>query len=154
RLAEVVRAAVAASGRRTTGVLGPYDQARAAAEALGAREAAHEGRELLYALDLRALRIPEALASNRVRWRRPREPELPLLTDWRADYVLEAQVEDPGPDLRARCAVAIELLHADGADFVLEEAGAPVAYCRYTGRIAEGVQIRGRGTPAPPRARR
>ena len=63
------------------------------------------------------------------------------MTDWRADYVIEARVEDPGPDLRARCAVAIELLHADGADFVLEEAGVPVAYCCYNARIAEAVQI-------------
>jgi uncharacterized protein len=153
RLAEVVRAAVAASGRRTTGVLGPYDQARTAAEALGAREAAHEGRELLYALDLRALRIPEALASDRVRWRRPRESELPLLIDWRADYVLEAQVEDPGPDLRARCAVAVELLHADGADFVLEDAGRLVAYCCYNARTTEAVQIGGVWTPVPLRGR-
>ena len=35
RLAEVVRAAVEASGRRATAVLGPYGQALAAAEALG-----------------------------------------------------------------------------------------------------------------------
>jgi RimJ/RimL family protein N-acetyltransferase len=153
RLAEVVRAAVAASGRRAKGLLGPYEQTLAAAEALGAARVEHEGRELLYALDLRALRTPEALASGRVRCRRPREPELPLLIDWRADYVLEALVEDPGPDLRARCAVSIELLHADGADFLLEEAGAPVAYCCYNARIAEAVQIGGVWTPVPLRGR-
>ena len=153
RLDEVVRVALAASGRRVKGLLGPYSQALAAANALGASEVAHEGRELLYALDLRALRIPEPLVSGRVVCRRPREAELPLLTDWRADYVLEARVEDPGPDLRARCAVAIELLHADGADFVLEEAGAPVAYCCYNARIAEAVQIGGVWTPVPLRGR-
>jgi len=153
RLDEVVRVALAASGRRVKGLLGPYSQALAAANALGASEVAHEGRELLYALDLRALRIPEPLVSGRVVCRRPREAELPLLTDWRAAYVLEARVEDPGPDLRARCAVAIELLHADGADFVLEEAGAPVAYCCYNARIAEAVQIGGVWTPVPLRGR-
>ena len=152
-LAEVVRAAVSASGRRAKGFLGPYQQTLAAARALGAVEVAHEGHELLYGLDLHALRLPESLAAGRVRCRRPREPELPLLTDWRADYVIEARVEDPGPDLRARCAVAIELLHADGADFVLEEAGVPVAYCCYNARIAEAVQIGGVWTPVPLRGR-
>jgi uncharacterized protein len=153
RLAEVVRAAVAASGRRTTGFLGPYRQAVAAAQALGAVGARDGGRELLYALDLRALRMPAALGSGNVLCRRPREAELPLLTDWRADYVLEAKVQEPGPDLRAHCAVSVELLHADGADFVLEEAGAPVAYCCYNARIAEAVQIGGVWTPVPLRSR-
>jgi len=153
RLGEVVRAAVAASGRRVKGLLGPYSQALEAAEALGASEVRHEGRELLYALDLRALRIPEPLDSGRVRCRRPRDPELPLLTGWRADYVLEARVEDQGPDLRARSAVSIELLHADGADFLLEEAGSPVAYCCYNARTAEAVQIGGVWTPVPLRGR-
>src|SRR2546428_5526376 len=87
KLAEVVRAAVQASGRRATAILGPYAQAIAAADALGARSLEHEGRELLFGLDLRALRVPEALASGRLVCRRPREDELPLLTDWRADYV-------------------------------------------------------------------
>jgi RimJ/RimL family protein N-acetyltransferase len=153
RLGEVVRVAVAASGRRVTGLLGPYSQALEAADALGAPEVAHEGRELLYALELRALRIPEPLDSGRVRCRRPRDAELPLLTDWRADYVLEARVEDPGPDLRARSAVSIELLHADGADFLLEEAGSPVAYCCYNARTAEAVQIGGVWTPVALRGR-
>jgi uncharacterized protein len=67
--------------------------------------------------------------------------------------VLEAKVEDPGPDLRARCAVAIELLHADGADFVVEEAGSLVAYCCYNARTAETVQIGGVWTPIPLRRR-
>ncbi len=153
RLVEVVRAAVAASGRRVKGLLGPYQQTLAAAEALGAARVEHEGRELLYALDLRALRVPEALGSGSLRCRRPRQAELPLLTDWRMEYVLEAKVEGTGPDLRARCAVSIELLHADGADFVLEEAGSPVAYCCYNARIAEAVQIGGVWTPVPLRGR-
>jgi ribosomal protein S18 acetylase RimI-like enzyme len=153
RVAEVARAAVAASGRRVTGFLGPYSQALAAADAVGAADVAHEGRELLYALDLRALRVPEPLASGRVRCRRPRDAELALLTDWRADYVLEAKVEAPGPDLRARCAVSIELLHADRAGFVVEEGGAPAAYCCYNARTAEAAQIGGVWTPVPLRGR-
>jgi uncharacterized protein len=153
RLLEVVRAAVAASGRRTTGVLGPHAQARAAAEALAPARIADEGRELLYALDLRELRLPDALASNRVRCRRPQQSELALLTDWRADYVLEARVEEAAPDLRARCAVSIELLHADGADFVVECGGSPVSYCCYNARTAEAVQIGGVWTPVALRGR-
>jgi predicted GNAT family acetyltransferase len=153
QLASVVRAAVAASGRRVTGVLGPYAQAVEAARTLGATQLGHEGRELLYAVDLRTLRIPDALAQQHVVCRRPRDDELPLLTDWRVDYVLETKVEAEGPDLRARCAVSIELLHADGADFVLGRAGVPVAYCCYNARIAETVQIGGVWTPRQLRGR-
>jgi RimJ/RimL family protein N-acetyltransferase len=150
---EVVGAAVSASRRRVTGVLGPYEQARAAAAALDASTHAREGRELLYAVDLDGLRAPEALASGVVRCRRPYDAELPLLTDWRVDYVLETKVEAPGPDMRARCAMSIELLHADGADFVLEHSSEPVSYCCYNARIAEAVQIGGVWTPVPLRGR-
>jgi len=152
-LPEVVRAAVSGSRRRVTGVLGPYGQAVAAAAALRASTAAREGRELLYALDLRRLRVPDALASGRMRCRRPVDAELPQLTNWRVEYVLETKVEAPGPDLRPRCAVSIELLHADGADFLLEDGGEAVSYCCYNARIAEAVQIGGVWTPVPLRGR-
>jgi uncharacterized protein len=153
QLADVVPAAVGASGRRVTGFLGPYAQAIAAAGALGATRLGHEGRELLYALDLRSLRVPEALAQGHVVCRRPRDDELALLIDWRVDYVLETEVEAEGPDLRARCAVSIELLHADRADFLLDHNGVPVAYCCYNARIAEAVQIGGVWTPRDLRGR-
>lgn len=152
-LQEVVRAAVAASGRRVTGVLGPYGQAVAAARSLGDMQLRHEGRELLYALDLCALHVPATLERGEVSCRRPRDDELPLLIDWRVDYVRETKVEQEGPDLRARCAISIELLHADEADFVLERAGVPVAYCCYNARIAEAVQIGGVWTPVALRGR-
>lgn len=153
RLAEVVRAAVTASRRAVTGLIGPYDQAVAAAEALGASALSRGERELLYALDLRTLRVPDALSSGKVHCRRPYDTELPLLAGWRAAFVVETQVEDPGPDLRARCAVSVELLHADGADFVLEDAGEPVSYCCYNARVAEAVQIGGVWTPPALRGR-
>ncbi|HWE24252.1 MAG TPA: GNAT family N-acetyltransferase, partial [Myxococcales bacterium] len=152
-LQEVVRAAVAASGRRVTGVLGPYGQAVAAARSFGDVQLRQEGRELLYALDLCALHVPAALERGEVSCRRPFDDELPLLTDWRVDYVRETKVEQEGPDLRARCAISIELLHADEADFVLERAGVPVSYCCYNARIAEAVQIGGVWTPVALRGR-
>ena len=152
-LPEVVRAAVAASGRAVRGLIGPYDQAVAAAEALGASALSRGERELLYALELRTLRVPAALSSGTLHCRRPYDAELPLLADWRAAFVVETGVEDPGPELRARCAVSVELLHADGADFVLEDAGVPVSYCCYNARIAEAVQIGGVWTPPALRGR-
>lgn len=153
RLADVVGAAIGASRRHVTGVLGPYAQALEAARMLGATKLGHEARELLYALDLRSLRLPDAFAQGHVVCRRPRDDELPLLTNWRVDYVVETEVEAAGPDLRARCAVSIELLHADGADFLLERNGVPVAYCCYNARIAEAVQIGGVWTPRELRGR-
>ena len=62
-------------------------------------------------------------------------------------------MEPAGPDLRARSGVSIELLHADGSDFVLEDRGELVSYCCYNARIAEAVQIGGVWTPPPLRSR-
>src|SRR5690606_7503702 len=70
-LPEVVRAAVAASGRPVSGVIGPDAQARAARQELGLDGAATTlaSTEDLFALALDALRVPAPLASGSLRCR-------------------------------------------------------------------------------------
>lgn len=65
-LAELVRAAVAASGRGVTGVIGVDAQARAARRALGleAVPAMLDSREDLFALSLDAMQVPGPLAAR------------------------------------------------------------------------------------------
>jgi uncharacterized protein len=142
----VVREAIRASGRQVTAMIGPYRQAVAACAAVGRSPLSLE-RELLFAVDLAALEVPDDLGSARAVCRPALREELPMLAEWRARFVLETNVEREGPDLRSRARVAKELLYADGALFVLERDGAVVSMAGFNARIAEMAQIGGVYTP-------
>lgn len=154
-LEEVVRAAVAASGRAVSGILGPDAQARAARRALGLERRATtlDSREDLFALALAALRVPAPLAAGALVCRAPREGELPLLGDWRHDYRLEVIGEHPGARLRARAGEEIALLQRLGRQFVLEHEGRLVAYAAFNAATPSCVQIGGVWTPPELRGR-
>jgi uncharacterized protein len=152
-LDEVVRAAVSASGRQLTGVIGPYRQALAACDALGVAASSDPHRDLLFALPLRDLRVPAALADGTLLYRAPRDDEMDRLAEWRAAYIVETGVEAPGPDVPARSRISVELLRADGSLFVLEHAGAVVAMTAFNARITEMVQVGGVYTPPGLRSR-
>lgn len=154
-LPEVVRAAVAASGRAVTGLIGVDAQARAARRALGleAAPAMLESREDLFALPLDALRVPARLASGALRCRPPRDDELPGIVAWRHDYRAEAIREPRGPALRAKSVEEIELVQRLGRHFVLEDDGGLVAYAAYNAETPACVQIGGVWTPPALRGR-
>jgi RimJ/RimL family protein N-acetyltransferase len=148
----VVREAVRASGRQVTAMIGPYEQAVAACAAIGRSPFALE-RELLFAVDLDALQVPQALRSGELICRAPRRDELDLLADWRARFIVETNVEREGPDLRSRARVTKELLFADGSVFVLESDGEILSMAGFNARIAEAAQIGGVYTPPELRSR-
>lgn len=154
-LAELVRAAVAASGRGVTGVIGVDAQARAARRALGleAVPAMLDSREDLFALSLDAMQVPGPLARGVFRCRSPRDEELPGLVAWRHDYRVEAIGERGGAALRAKSAEEIALSQRLGRQFVLEQAGALVAYAAYNAETPACVQIGGVWTPQALRGR-
>lgn len=152
-LAEVVRAAVARSGRRVAGIIGPWGQVVAARDALslGQTPTSLNSREILYALELASLVIPNDLARGRVRCRHPRSDELDLLVEWRVAYDLET-LSDSG-DL-AVCRRKVEALHAEGRDFVLvADADEPVAFSAFNAGLPDVVQIGGVWTPVAQRRR-
>ena len=144
----VVREAIRASGRQVTAMIGPYQQAVAACAAIGRSPLSLE-RELLFAVDLADLEVPADLAypTTRAVCRPARREELAMLAEWRARFVVETNVEREGPDLRSRARVAVELLYADGALFVLERDGAVVSMAGFNARIAEMAQVGGVYTP-------
>jgi len=154
-LDEVARAAVAASGRGVTGLIGPDAQARAARRALGLAGAATtlDSREDLFALALDALRVPAPLAAGAWVCRTPRQDELPALAAWRHDYRVEALGETAGAALRARAAEEVALWQRLDRSFVLEVAGRPVAYAGYNAQTRDCVQIGGVWTPPALRGR-
>ena len=142
----VVREAVRASGRQVTAMIGPYAQAVAACAAIGRSPLSLE-REILFALDLETLEMPPGLASGGLACRTARREELDLLADWRARFIVETDVEREGPDLRSRARVTVELMHADGALFVVDKDDAPVAMAAFNARTAEMAQVGGVYTP-------
>jgi RimJ/RimL family protein N-acetyltransferase len=148
----IVREAVRASRRQVTAMIGPYEQAVAACAAIGRSPLSLE-RELLFAVDLAALEVPQALQSGEVICRAPRREELDLLAGWRARFIVETNVERDGPDLRSRARVTKELLFADGSVFVAEKDGKIVSMAGFNARIAEAAQIGGVYTPPELRAR-
>jgi RimJ/RimL family protein N-acetyltransferase len=154
-LPEIVRTAVGASGRAVTGFLGRWRQTTAARAALGLADAPaqFEKPQELYALDLGRLVVPEALATGRLRCRRPTAAELPLLTEWRAAYRQESLNSPAGPALITSSRQEVERALADGAGWILEDAGHPVAYQQFNARLPDIVQVGGVWTPPDFRGR-
>lgn len=154
-LEPVARLALARSGRPLRGLLGPDAQVAAARRALGVEglPASLDSHEDLFALSLDALRVPEALASGRVRCRAVRDAEVPLVTRWRVAYGQEILGARPGPELDARSVREIEGLHALGRHWLLEDDGGPLAYAAFNAATPRCVQVGGVYTPPELRRR-
>jgi RimJ/RimL family protein N-acetyltransferase len=150
--AELVRAAVAHSGRALKGLAGPWDQVAAARAALPSVRGTAQP-SVLYVLSLGALAVPQPLVSGRWTWRHARDEEEDLLTDWRVAYAREALGAAESADLRDECRAELALLRREASDFVLEDDGAPVAFAAYNARLPDIVQIGGVWTPPPLRGR-
>jgi len=153
--ADLVAAAVAASGRRLGGLIGPHAQVTAARQGLGlmARPTHIAEEEILYALPLAQLRAPACLIVGHVACRNARPDDVALLTDWRAAYSLETLNEAETPASRQRNREAIERFIARSEQWVLETSGTLVATSTFNARLAETVQIGGVWTPPGLRGR-
>ena len=150
----VANAAMTASGRPLTGILGPWDQACAARDALApGRPTRLESHDGLFALDLPALVRPPMLEVPGVRCRATRPSDLDLVVDWRAAYEVELLSAIPSAEHRARVRADVERQHAGGLLFLLEVAGTPVATSAFNARLPDVVQVGGVYTPPPLRNR-
>jgi predicted GNAT family acetyltransferase len=154
-VAAVTRAAVRASDWPVGGFIGPRAQVLAARTALGfdgtrMRMESHEG---LYALPLDALVVPGPLARGAWRCRRAHADELDLLVAWRVGFNVETNARTDGPALRASSREEIESGLAEGASWVLEVGGTPVAYQQFNAVLPEVVQVGGVWTPPALRRR-
>lgn len=151
----VVRLAAERSGRAIGGFIGPWAQVAAAREALGLGEHPTRlmSREILYALPLGDLVVPPMLASGAVRCRRPEDADMPLLSEWRNGYNVEASGMAEGPETTAQSQRDVEHWRAARASFVLTRDGEPVAYSAFNATIPDTVQVGGVWTPPALRAR-
>jgi hypothetical protein len=102
-LAEVARAAVAASGRAVRGIAAPHAR----------------------------LVVPEPIASGRWTVRAPREDELDLLVERRVAYALEVLGDRDTPALRERSRGEMVRAQATGAHWVLVVDGRPLSFTAF-----------------------
>jgi len=151
----LVAEAVRVSGRAVRGFIGPHDQAVAARAFLGLADvpATLASREILFALDLDALRVPRALAEARWRCRRSGEEDLGLLLDWRVAYNAEALGEPDTPEVRARSEEGTRSGISRGTLWVLEADDALVSMTGFNAITPEAVQVGGVWTPSELRSR-
>jgi len=153
RLDEVVRAAVAATGRDVKGLLGSWDQVQAAHAVIAPGPPSLSSPEILFSLELTDLRVPSALSDGSVACRRAVPGDLDLLTRWRMAYRVETGISPPGVDTEAPSRDDIRRVIDLGDGFVLEAAGQAVAYSAFNARLPDTVQIGGVWTPPDLRGR-
>lgn len=138
--------------RDIVGMTGPLDQVMRVREAMGLDQPPRFfGREELFGCDLASLAAPPA---DGRRVRPPRLDELPLLSEWRVAYHVEAYNAEPSAELAAAAAEDITLRHGEAHDFILvDEGDRPLAYCAYNAVLPDRVQIGGVYTPPDQRGR-
>jgi hypothetical protein len=155
RTAEVVRAAVAGSGRPVGGFVGPPEQVEAArrALALDREPTQYAGTEDRFVLELEALSVPPALRSGAVSCRLAGEGDVERLSRWRVDFAVESLGAVDTPETRESYRQGV-LRQARARNlYVLEEDGVPVATTAFNAWAPPAALVGGVYTPPPLRGR-
>lgn len=146
-------AAVAASRRAVSGLLGPGEQVARSRRALGMESAATttDSRDDLFALTLAELFLPPDIENAVVR--APLAGELDRMAAWSASFHREALGFAGGSELERNCAEQVRRLQEEGAQFVFAVAGEPVSYAAFNAVLPDVVQLGGVWTPPEFRGR-
>jgi len=152
---EIGAEALQHSGRPAGGLVGPWEQIAAAREGLGLTElpTRYASKEILYALELARLQIPQPLASGAVQCRRAQVADVPCLVDY---AVAEAAETFGDPDMREQREKIDDSLRQhinEGIVFVLEAGARIVAKSEFHGVANKAVQIGAVFTPPQYRGR-
>jgi len=153
--AELARTCTEWSHLPVRGLAGPAAQvgdARAALK-LADAPAAVEGDEVLFALDLSDLVVPEALTRGAIVCRAPRPDERDTLCAWRIAYDVETLGATDSPESRQRAAGFLDAQIADGNAWVALHEDAPVSLSAFNATLPDIVQLGGIYTPPPWRGR-
>jgi RimJ/RimL family protein N-acetyltransferase len=148
--------AASSSGRAVRGIIGPWVPTCRARSALGLEQtrAAHDGKELLFALELGALRIPESLARAEVELRVPTADEATaFLPGWRVDYQIECLGSVRCPELVSSARAQINAWRERGNLWVLTRGEQLVAMTGFNAESRGIVQVGGVFTPVALRGR-
>jgi RimJ/RimL family protein N-acetyltransferase len=158
--------AVALTGKRVGGILGPHAEVTRVRSALGldGATARFASKEILFALALEELVVPPALSNGDVIVRAPSDDEMPALLEWRMQYCAETMSTPDTPETRADQRRYLEAYQDQGHHFVVtgarmpppahhEQTGALAAYSAFNATVADTVQIGGVWTPPSQRGR-
>ena len=145
----LVRAVLSASGRPLKGLIGPSDQVGMARGFLGLKEPdiRFDDMQYLYSLELESLKVPDMLASGKVRGRRIEAGDIDLVTEWEVRYRLEALGEKESPQLRMECREDMERSIQEKRAWILESNGRPVSRTAFNTLFTEAIQVGGVWTP-------
>jgi GNAT superfamily N-acetyltransferase len=148
-LADTARGAIALSGRRVQGAVGPWSQLCELRRVpdFAERVPSFVSEDHLYAVALVDLVRPAALDAPDVACRRSRDADVDLLVEWRIAYAAETLHATPGTPLHDEARTDMERHHALGTAFVLEHAGRPVSVSTFNAQLPDVVQIGGVFTP-------
>ena len=154
-LADVVRAAVAATGRGVRGIVGPWKQLCAARRALSMddRPAHMDSHDRLFALALADLVRPAVLDAPGVRGRPVTASDLDLVTRWRVAYCVEILGATESDALRAESREDMRRMCDAGSAWLVERDGVPTSFSGFNARLPDVVQIGGVFTPPALRSR-
>jgi len=157
-LTPIVEALVRMPQRRpVAGLIGPAAQVQQAAQVLGVNGDSSavqmDSLEGLYTLELERLVVPPGLLTGAVHSRRIAPADVPLLTQWRIGYCMEALGSDNTPDLRDRCRREIKDALESRNMWLVACKGEPVACSGFNAVLPEAVQIGGVWTPPELRRR-
>jgi GNAT superfamily N-acetyltransferase len=157
-LSAAVRDAADADGRAISGLAGPWAQVQAARTHLGLADVdvAMDSRDVLFALDLDRLAVPEALTRGELVCRIPAADETALidgLIAFRVAYCVETLGDEPGPALDAQARETIPRQIASGDAYALLRGDELVSCSMFNARLPDVVQVGGVYTPPALRGR-
>lgn len=143
------------SPRAIAALLGGWDQAIEARRLLGLDGADFlvTGKETLFSIELDRLVVPAALASGRLRCRRPAPADAELVTRMRCGYCQESLGEAANPAAFDACMESTERAIAEGTRFLLTEGDQTVASSAFNAQLPDIVQVGGVWTPPALRSR-
>lgn len=143
------------SNRPVAGILGPWQQALDAQEALALddRYRTLRSKEVLMTLRLDALRQPAPLPNQALTCRRATAADLDLLTEWRIAFTQETLEATPSQTVSQHCRSEVERWVAEGDQFLLFDSNRPVAGCCFNARLPDAVQVGNVWTPPDLRSR-
>jgi predicted GNAT family acetyltransferase len=128
-------------------------RARAALGLDGTR-ASHDGQELLFALSLDALKVPNLLRQPDIVVRTPSEAETSqVVRGWRVDYMAETLGSKRSPELETAALEHMQGTRKDGLLWVLARGDELVAMTTFNASARGIVQVGGVYTPPSLRSR-
>jgi uncharacterized protein len=155
-LEEAVSLAARSSGRVVQGVIGPWALIERSRAALGLlqQRARHDGKELLFSLELSALRRPQVLSRERLELREPTlEETRGILAEWRADYESETLGASRTPELVEGARERMLSWRDSGNVWLLSRGSQPLSMTGFNANTRGVVQVGGVFTPPALRSR-